>query len=337
MTLELERWPLVPLAAAFGAAAAVRARWTGPGVRLDGPVLSVGNLAVGGSGKTPIVAHIATLLRDHGARVAVLSRGYGGSFRGDALVVADGERIRATAEEAGDEPLMLARAVPGIVVAVGPRRDVVGRHVESKLGPRVHLLDDGFQHHRLARDLDVVCLLPKDLADWPLPAGRLREFPGALRRAHLILIAGDGYPDELLTPSVSRLGRDRTFLWRREPLGFFTFDGAAHPAPTRAYLLSGIARSERFARDVGLSVGALAGHEARGDHYRYTAADLDHVARHARSRQADAVVTTAKDAERLRSLPWRSDLPLLVYRFHVSIDDAPRFHDRVFAAAKVPS
>ena len=148
--------------------------------RLAGPVVSVGNLSVGGSGKTPVVRLVAELLREAGAPVAVLSRGYGGRFRGDALVVGDGRAVTASAEEAGDEPVMLARALPGVVVAVGRRRDVVGRAVEARFGRRVHVLDDGFQHLRLARDLDLVCLDVADLDDRPLPAGRLRERPAAL-------------------------------------------------------------------------------------------------------------------------------------------------------------
>jgi len=138
---------LAPLGALYGGVAAARAAayrrgWL-PRARLAGPVISVGNLSVGGSGKTHVVALIAEMLRHARRPVSVLSRGYGGSFRGDCLVVGDGQGVCAGPEEAGDEPVMLARALPGVVVAVGRRRDRVGRAVEARFGARVHVLDDG--------------------------------------------------------------------------------------------------------------------------------------------------------------------------------------------------
>ncbi len=167
---------LLPLGGLYGLGALTRRAAYRRGLikqaRLHGPVISVGNLSVGGSGKTPLVATIARLVRDAGHPVAILSRGYQGAFPGAALIVSDGERLLADAFSAGDEPVMLARDLPGVVVAVGRRRDQVGRAVEERFGARVHILDDGFQHLRLARDLDLVCLAADDVDDWPLPAGR---------------------------------------------------------------------------------------------------------------------------------------------------------------------
>jgi len=189
----VSRW-LLPLGQIFGGVAACRAALYRKGwirqARLAGPVISVsvGNLSVGGTGKTPVVARVAELLRDEGQRVAILSRGYRGRFHGEALVVADGERLLASAREAGDEPVMLALALPGVVVAVGKRRDVVGRMVESRFGAVVHVLDDGFQHLRLARDLDLLCVDAGHPGGRPLPAGPLREFPSAARRADAVLL-----------------------------------------------------------------------------------------------------------------------------------------------------
>ena len=215
--------------------------------RLGGPVVSVGNLGVGGSGKTPVVRLVAEVLREAGAPVAVLSRGYGGRFRGDALVVSDGRAVTASAEEAGDEPVMLARALPGVVVAVGRRRDVVGRAVEARFGRRVHVLDDGFQHLRLARDLDLVCLDVADLDDRPLPAGRLRERPAALARASLVLLTRvEAASEDELQRLEARLGPARTLRVRRRVVGFRTLDGAPAAAPPRAFLLAAIARPERL-------------------------------------------------------------------------------------------
>ncbi len=325
------------LGRAFGAVAALRVAAYRRGLfspsRLQGPVISVGNLSVGGSGKTPVVAYLAALVRDAGLPVAILSRGYRGSFRGDALVVADGTRLLATAETAGDEPVMLARQVEGVVVAVGRRRDVVGQVVEARFGRRVHILDDGFQHLRLARDLDVLCLDLRDLRDQPLPAGRLRERPSAVGRADLVLITGpdDASPAEI-AESVDALGPERTHLVRRRPAGFFDPTGAAATAPRRPFLLAGIARPERFERDARSMAPAVAGGRFFRDHHAFTAAELEAVVREALSLGADALVTTTKDQERLPATSL--GLPVLVLRSAIDVSDDSRFRARVLEVAR---
>lgn len=321
---------LAPLGALYGAAARARAAaydrgWL-PRARLAGPVISVGNLGVGGSGKTPVVALVAAMLRDAGRPVAVLSRGYRGSFRGDCLFVADGEGVRAGPEAAGDEPVMLARALPGVVVAVGRRRDRVGRAVEARYGPRIHVLDDGFQHLRLRRDLDLVCLSARDLADRPLPAGRLREPRAALARADLILLDADDTAREAL----AAVHPGRVLRLRRRVLGFFDLDGAERPAPARPFLVSGIARPERFHDDVSSRVGRVSGTAAFADHHAYRGADVAGIESRARAAGADAIVTTAKDAVRLPALA----LPVLVLRVAAEVDDGAILRERVLRAAE---
>jgi len=324
------RW-LAPAGALYGVAASLRAALYRRGVlsqfRLSGPVISVGNLSVGGSGKTPVVARIAEVLRDEGFPVAVLSRGYGGAFRGDALVVGDGSSVLADAFEAGDEPVMLARALRGVVVAVGRRRDAVGRVVEGRFGPRVHVLDDGFQHLRLARDLDVVCVAPGDMGDRPLPAGRLREAPAALRRAGVVLLM-----DGVAPPSVSLAGAADAFRVSRRLLGFFDLAGVARPTPTSPFLLSGVGRPARFEADVTALAGSLAGARIFPDHHRFTVPELREVFDGAIGAGADAVVTTAKDAVRLPETP--PDLPLLVLSMGVAIEDEARLRRRLVAVAR---
>jgi len=322
------RW-LAPLGALYGSAMAARAALYRRGVlprrRLAGPVISVGNLSVGGSGKTPVVARVAEILRDDGLPVAILSRGYRGSFRGEALVVGDGSSVLADAGLAGDEPVMLARALKGVVVAVGPRRDSVGRAVEARFGPRVHVLDDGFQHLRLARDLDLVCVTQGDLSDAPLPAGRLREAPAALDRADVILLVDTDSPQPVLARPVFRVSR--------RALGFFDLQGRAREAPARPFLLAGIARPERFEADVQAYAGSVAGVAAFPDHHRFTAGEVRDAVDRARTAGADAVVTTAKDVVRL---PARvgAGLPLLVLRIEIEIADEPRFRERLLAVAR---
>jgi tetraacyldisaccharide 4'-kinase len=325
------------LASAFGAAAAFRVDLYRRGVlgsaRLAGPVVSVGNLGVGGSGKTPVVRLVAETLREAGAPVAVLSRGYGGRFRGEALVVSDGATVAAGAEEAGDEPVMLARALPGVVVAVGPRRDLVGRAVEARFGRRVHVLDDGFQHLRLARDLDLVCVDVGDLDDRPLPAGRLRERPAALARASLLLLTRvEAAGEEELRGLEARLGPERTLRVRRRVVGFRRLDGAAAPPPVRAFLLAAIARPERLAADVAAQGATVVGRAFFRDHHRFTAGELASAAARAAEAGADAIVTTAKDAVRL---PSPAAPPLVVLEIAAEVTHGrERLHERLLALAR---
>jgi tetraacyldisaccharide 4'-kinase len=302
--------------------------------RLAGPVVSVGNLSVGGSGKTPVVRRVAEMLRDEGRGVAVLSRGYGGSFRGEALVVSDGDEILAGAAEAGDEPVMLARSLPGVVVAVGRRRDVVGRAVEARFGRRVHVLDDGFQHLRLERDLDLVCLDVHDLDDRVLPAGRLREGPEALDRADTILLTRlEAATEGELRALEERLGPERTFRVSRRVVGWRTLDGAEAPAPKRAFLVAGIARPERFEADAAASGAEVVDRAFFTDHHRYHAREVERLAARARAGGAEALVTTAKDAVRLEGqVSDRPDLPIVVLHIAVSFSDELRFSRKLLEA-----
>ena len=296
--------------------------------------MSVGNLGVGGSGKTPVVERVAKLLMAAGEPVAVLSRGYGGSFRGDALVVSDGARVLASAAEAGDEPVMLARALPGAVVAIGPRRDAVGRAVESRFGRLVHVLDDGFQHLRLERDLDLVCLDVRDLEDQPLPWGRLRERPPALARADCVLLTRlEAASEPELRALETRLGPARTFRVERRVAGWRSLAGDTATAPTRAFLLAAIARPERLERDVAAAGAAVVGRAFFRDHHRFRPDELAAAAAAARAAGASAIVTTAKDAVRLEGQP-PLDPPAVVLAIEAHVLDEARLRDRLLAAVR---
>lgn len=334
MTAPAPRPWLGPLGSAFGALAAARVSLHRSGLlraaRLSGPVVSVGNLSLGGSGKTPVVAWIAERLAREGVPVAVLSRGYAGRFAGDALVVGDGTRIEADAAECGDEPLMLARRLPGVVVAVGRRRVLAGRAVEARFGRRLHLLDDGFQHLALHRDLDVVCLDPADLDDRPLPAGRLRERPEALARADVVLIGGEPR-DPARLPALG-VAAERVHRMRRRPAALLDAAGAPVTPAGPVLLLSGIARPERFAEDArgfGLQV---VGHAAFADHHAFSEAELRDVEAQARAHGAVLVVTTEKDAARLAGT--RLGLPLATLRLELAIDGEESFLERLRALAR---
>ncbi len=328
---------LAPAGALFGAAGRDRAALYARGVfgqeRLRGPVISVGNLSVGGRGKTPVVSLIAEILLAEGLPVSILSRGYRGAFDGEALLVSDGQTLLADAALAGDEPVMLAGTLPGAVVAVGRRRISAGRLVEARFGPRVHVLDDGFQHLALARDLDVLCLEASDLRAQPLPAGHLREYPHAAKRADVVLVS-DAHPE---LPEVARvenvLGRGRVLGMSRRPLGFFTEGGVALPLPPkRVLLLAGVAGPERFVRDVSARGVEIADVSAFPDHHPFTAAELAEVASHAAAVGAEAVVTTLKDVVRIPR--WPHAVPLLTFRVRVVVSDPAAFRERVLAVGR---
>src|SRR5580692_6722277 len=159
---------------------------------LEGPVISVGNLSTGGSGKTPFVILLGELLKARGIRFDVLSRGYGRKTHGTLLVDPGG-----LPRDFGDEPLLIARRL-NVPVVVGESRYEAGRLAEAKFGPQIHLLDDAFQHRRLARDFDIVLVTPDDARDRLLPSGRLREPLRSLQRADAVVLtsgaAAESFP-----------------------------------------------------------------------------------------------------------------------------------------------
>jgi tetraacyldisaccharide 4'-kinase len=322
-------WP-VSAASRLRRAAYARGFWRA--TRLAGPVISVGNLSMGGRGKTPVVARVCELLREERLAVSVLSRGYKGRFRGDCLFVSDGERVTAPAALAGDEPVMLAHQLPGVVVAVGRERGLVGQAVELRFGERVHVLDDGFQHLSLHRDLDLVCVDARDLLDAPVPGGRLREPLSALARADLVLLSGtDAGGGAGVAVLEEYVGREHILRWGRRVLGFVSRDGAAHPPPRKPFLLAAIAAPNRFLADAKAECGEVAGTSFFRDHHTFTTRELAAVALRAKRAGADALVTTSKDEVRL---PERLDLglPVLVLRIAAAIEDEPRLRDRLRAA-----
>ena len=182
-----------PLSALFGLGVHARNTLYDRGLarshRLSGPVVSIGNLSLGGSGKTPFVLLLGELLKARGLKFDILSRGYGRKTRGVALVDPAG-----SPRDYGDEPLLMARRL-GVPVIVGESRYAAGIFAEQKLGPQLHLLDDGFQHRSLARDFDIVLVTPEDARDCLLPAGRLREPLTSLRRADAVVLASGASPE----------------------------------------------------------------------------------------------------------------------------------------------
>jgi tetraacyldisaccharide 4'-kinase len=285
--------------------------------RLDRPVISVGSLSAGGSGKTPLAGLIARRLLEGGDRPAILSRGYARTAPDDGVtIVSDGIRLRADFPRAGDEPLMLARALPEVSVVVSSDRYLAGRLAELHLGATVHVLDDGFQHLVLARDLDLLIVDAADL-DRPrlLPTGRLREPLAAARYADAIVLSGDGSDPRAIG---ERLGVADAFILTRTVGPAVEETGTALRAlkDARVLLVSGIARPRRFEEDARAQGLDVAGALRFRDHHAFVSGDIDRIATELAATKADAVLTTEKDLVRLlmhRPWPFRvAVLPLSV-------------------------
>jgi len=308
------------LSTLYGAGAAWRRRWyvQHPERRrkLDRPVISVGNIRVGGSGKTPIVDCIARVLADAGYKPAVLSRGYGRkSPSSRPTIVSDGREVVATIDTAGDEPLMLARSLvsKGVSVVVGADRYACGRVAESQLNATVHILDDGFQHFALARDVDLVVTGEHDLSDEPLPHGRLREPLSSAASADAVLVDA-GYQD-----AAERIGRalrvrnayhiTRSLL---PPRMVDSGDTVVVPNESRVFAFAGIARPERFFADLTSAGWDVVGTKGFRDHHRFTAGDISRVAAAAKKAGAAIVLTTEKDAVRVPAVPPVGPMPMLL-------------------------
>jgi tetraacyldisaccharide 4'-kinase len=328
----------------FGAVAVARRRWYAAHEtarrRLDRPVVSIGNLSVGGSGKTPLTAAVARLLLEAGERPAILSRGYKRRRTADGVVVvSDGASLRADVAHAGDEPFMLARAVPAAAVLVCPDRYLAGRLAERQLGCTVHLLDDGYQHLGLARDVDLLVVTRDDLDDpYPLPLGRLREPPGAAARAGAVLVssAESLEPDEV----ARRLGVPRGFGFARALGAPHAPDGGPAPSsPGPVFAMAGIARPRRFFDDLRQAGWTLAGTRAFGDHHRFTVRDLAEVGRAAQAAGAQAILTTEKDMVRLSPTPDPPPpVPVFWVPLRLTLDPAfaPWLRARLAAAVAGP-
>ena len=246
---------------------------------LANPVLSIGSLSTGGAGKTPAVLALAGLLTRNGHQVDVLSRGYGRTSQAVAHVDPNG-----TPQDFGDEPLELARA--GLSVFVAAERYQAGFLAEQTNPATIHLLDDGFQHRRLARTADFVCLTLADLHDHLLPAGNLREPLISLRRAQAILLREE--EAEQLYPVTSRLTRAYHWTLRRTLT-------LPPDAPTHPFAFCALARPQSFFSSLPL----LAGQRAFPDHHPYPLTDCDPLIAAARQANANGFLTTAKDAVKL--------------------------------------
>jgi tetraacyldisaccharide 4'-kinase len=250
-----------------------------PARKLEGAVISVGNLSAGGSGKTPLVMLLGEMLRARGIRFDVLSRGYGRNSRGVLLVNPGGLAVQY-----GDEPLLIACKLP-VPVIVGEDRHEAGRFAESQYGAQLHLLDDGFQHRALARDFDIVLVAPQDATDRLLPAGRLREPLSSLRRADAVILASGA--------SAEAFPLEGKLVWRvRRGI-------APQNVPPRPVVFCGIARPQNFVLQLRAANIEPAAEAFYRDHHAYGEEDIRELLALKQKCEAGGFVTTEKDAVNL--------------------------------------
>jgi tetraacyldisaccharide 4'-kinase len=271
--------------------------------RLRGPVVSIGNLAVGGSGKTPFLIALGELLQQHGVAFDVLSRGYGRASKGVRLVDPDGRP-----RDFGDEPLLIARRLR-VPVVVGEDRYKAGLLAEQRFGPRLHLLDDGFQHRQLARDFDIVLITPTDAQDALLPIGRLREPLISLARADAVVLTN--------TTPLDGLPVREQRLWRISR-------GIDPPAVSeRCVAFCGIARPDNFFTQLSAAGITLSDTMVFADHHAYTKADIRALQSLRERNGATGFLTTEKDEINLG--PLAAELaPLHVVPARLELLDAER-------------
>ncbi len=312
------RLALVPASAAYRAAVGLRNGLYDHGWlaarRVPARVLSVGNLTVGGTGKTPAALWLAERLAARGHRVGIVARGYRKRRPGPVVVGVDG-RALVSAEDGGDEAVMLARRFAGPVVT-GERRHEAASLACARFALDTIVLDDGFQHRALARDADLVLVADDAAAGRCLPAGSLREPPAALRRARVVLVLGDAAAPPGVVMFRARVVpvaavRSRDGVLETEPLdGLAGWDVVA---------VAGIARPERFVDVVARLGGRVRDVLRFPDHHAYTAADAARIAEAAR---LGLVVTTEKDLVKLERFPGLEALLAVRVELEVDREDA---------------
>jgi tetraacyldisaccharide 4'-kinase len=279
--------------------------------RLQGPVVSVGNVSAGGAGKTPFVILLGELLQARGIRFDVLSRGYGRKTSGVLEVDPSG-----LPQEFGDEPLLMARRL-GVPVVVGEDRFEAGRCAEERHGAKMHLLDDGFQHRGLARDFDIVLVTAEDARDRLIPAGRLREPLTALRRADAVVLSGGA------SPKVFDLAGKMEWRVRR---GIVAGD-----IPPRPVVFCGIARPKNFILQLRAAGVDPVAEALFRDHHAYTQIDIRDLLELRRRSDAGGFVTTEKDAVNLGGF-LQALTPLVIVPVTMELVDADNAIDTMLRA-----
>jgi tetraacyldisaccharide 4'-kinase len=331
---------LTPLAWLYSLALRLRAQLYRSGMfktlRLPRPVVSIGNITVGGTGKTPVTAYIAKFLLAQGYKVAVLSRGYGGSLEGQTCVVSDGATIMLSAKECGDEPYLLASTVPGLMVVIGTDRYAAGQLAMQQLSPDVFLLDDGFQHLRLFRDLNILLM---DFSrpfgnNLTLPAGILREPSSAMQRADLVIYTRAPESTSSMLEQIIPMCISRHTIVDLLPLNSQVSVQFSQCKDNKVLAFAGIADPDLFftgLRAQGLNLVRCLGFP---DHADYNRERYNEIAEAARTSGADVLVTTEKDGVKLKGFPQEWAGCTLLARLELTIGDPAQLKEMLAGLLK---
>jgi tetraacyldisaccharide 4'-kinase len=333
---------LLPLSTLYGAVSRARNAAYRRGLlsvsKLNARVISVGNITTGGTGKTPLVEWVCRAIRDmkvsdHETKVCVLTRGYGRENSSAQVVVSDGVNVLASERQAGDEAFLLARDLIGAAAVISNAdRVAAGRWAETHLGTEVFVLDDGFQHRRLSRDLDVVVI--DSTNPWGggrlLPLGRLREPLTSLSRANCVVITRAEQVDNLesIRQTIRRVATDvPVFVSRMVTSAARWLDNRDHEAVIRrskcVAAFCGIGNPESFFEHLRRDGYELLLTRRFPDHHNYRQTEINQLIADAQSRGAESMVTTTKDATKLSSLEIK--LPCLVLETKIEMDDEAGF------------
>lgn len=316
---------------------------------LDSVVISVGNITHGGTGKTPMVEYIARYLKEEGHSVAILTRGYGRTSDGRLVLNDSGKsddkpknQSKSDYTQYGDEPLMLARALPDVPIVIDKDRYESGRWAERELGSDVLILDDGYQHLRLARKLNLLLLDATDpFGSFEMaPFGRLREPLYAIKRADAVIITrADRSFDQAQTLSMIKY-----FCGDKVPV-MYVYSEITHLRHTvtdvlyeasdfagwNVLVVCGIGNPRVFSEDILQKGINITDEQFFPDHHNYTQEDLDRVTAEARRLGADAIVTTEKDAVRIEGLK-QGDVPVYAARLQIRSEDEVRLKSLLLRA-----
>jgi tetraacyldisaccharide 4'-kinase len=301
---------------------------------LGARTISVGNITTGGTGKTPLIAHIARVLLGRGEKVCILTRGYKRDDPSRRVLVSDGEEVLADAKRGGDEPFELAQKLSGRAVIIADAdRSEAGKWAKRKFGSTVFLLDDGFQHRQVRRDIDIVCVDATD--PWGggkvLPSGRLRESTEGLGRADIVIITRADLVDrpEELKPEISRLNATAPIFTcdnkvsSIRPLKDDQITTGDAARKMRSFAFCAIGNPESFFELLRREGFDVADSRTYRDHHSYMQKDIDELEKDAAKAGAGILLTTAKDAVKLNDLDIK--LPCLVVEIETVIEDAGAF------------
>lgn len=327
---------LPPLSALYGLITRTRLsmyrRGTFRTTKLPQPVISVGNITTGGTGKTPLVEWIARLLAENDRTVCVLTRGYGRQAPNERVLVSDGQTVFSTAETAGDEAFLMATNLRGVATVISDAdRIAAALDAVKHLHSDCFVLDDGFQHLRIARDLDIVMIDATN--PWGggrlLPEGRLREPLSGLRRADCIVITRVDQVDKIdaIQKELSHLNSCPVFTSRMRTREITSLKDSSTPVIGPVGAFCGVGNPQSFFTHLRREGYSPVFERTFRDHQRYTQQLLDSICQDAQTDGAQSLITTAKDAVKLRSL--NHGMPIYSLNIDISIDNEPVFRDLI--------